>query len=376
MKRCKRCINADTRIGITFTEDGVCGPCEYFEIKRTIDWAERKKQLHALCDKYRLKDGRWDCVIPVSGGKDSSTVAWKMKHDYGMNPLCVMNCAAAPSEIGEKNFNSFIASGFDCIKQFTNKRVRNILARRSLIEYGDCRLPDLYGKYSAPYRMAIAYKIPLIIYGEDANVEYGGSAKTRFQPIMDYSFAADNIWKRRDIFKLVDGEEITIKDMNPYLFPNKEEANFIVYTHFSYFENWVSYENYQLSKEKCGYSVAFKRSPGTYTNWASLDDYHEDFHYYWMWAKFGTCRATSDAAHDVREGRITREQGLEYVMKYDGEFPERYFEQFLDDLQITKKEFWDAFDKFRNLDIWEKKNGKWQLKDPTRGFGKETEKYL
>jgi len=135
--------------------------------------------------------------------------------------------------------------------------------------------------------------------------------------------------------------------------------------HLSYFDNWQPYQHYELAKEKTGFTAAEERQEGTYTNYASLDDQHDGIHYFMMYPKFGICRATSDAAHEIREGRITREEGLALVQRYDGEFPNKYFSNFLKDADMTEAEFWQVVEKFVNKDVWEQVGDKeWKLTDP------------
>lgn len=367
MKRCKKCVMADTRPRITFDEEGVCSACRHWEIKdNVIDWDARKKELEKLCDKYRSKDGSYDCIVPVSGGKDSSYIAWKLKHEFGMHPLCVTFAGGEETEIGQKNLKSFINSGFDVIKIIPNDKVRRVFTRRAFIEFGDPFLPFIYGQMAGPFRIAVQFKIPLIFYGEDGEVEYGGTTESTNNVEFGSNFVKKYLYSGQEVLKWVDGEEIRELDLQPYMFPTEEELKEtgVFAVHLSYFDNWQPYKHYELAKEKCGYSPIEGRSEGTYTNFASLDDKHDGIHYYMMYPKFGTARATSDAAHEIREHRITREEGIELVKKYDGEFPKKHFKEFLDYIDMSEEEFWEVVEKFRNKDIWEKVDNNWKLKDP------------
>jgi len=364
MRYCKRCVVADTRPRITFDEEGVCNPCRHWERKeKVIDWEARKRELIEICDKYRSKDGSYDCVVPVSGGKDSSYVAWKIKHEFGMHPLCVTFAGNEDTEIGMKNLKSFIDSGFDHILITPNRAVRRKFVRKTFIEFGDPFLPFIYGQDAGPIRIAVQYNIPLLFYGEDGEVEYGGSTETANRPDYDLEWLEKCGFSGQDILKWVD-DEISVADLQPYMLPPEEEMRRVglILLHFSYFENWQPYQHYELAKEKCGFTPLEGRSEGTFTNFASLDDKHDGIHYYMMYPKFGICRATSDAAHEIREHRITREQGVELVKKYDGEFPKKYFKEFLEYVNMTEDEFWEVVEKFRNKDIWEKVGGEWKLK--------------
>jgi len=223
MKRCRKCVIADTRPRITFDEEGVCAPCRHWENKANgIDWSARKRELKGLCDKYRSKDGSYDCVVPASGGKDSAYVAWKLKHEYGMNPLTVTFAGNGDTEIGQRNFKNFINSGFDNILVTPNGAVRNKIVRKTFIEFGDPFLPFIYGQMAAPFRIAVQFNIPLIVYGEDGEVEYGGSTKYANNPVFDSEFVHKLGFSGQSVLKWVD-DEITVADLQPYLFPTEEE---------------------------------------------------------------------------------------------------------------------------------------------------------
>lgn len=357
---------ADTRPRITFDEEGVCSACRHWEDKENvIDWDFRKKELEALCDKYRSKDGSYDCVVPVSGGKDSSYVAWKVKHEYGMNPLTVTFAGNKDTEIGQKNLRSLIDSGVDNILITPNGVVNKKLIRKTFIEFGDPFLPFVYGVLSAPFRIAVQFNIPLIFYSEDGDAEYGGSTKNANKAEFDLEYINKLLFSGQSVLKWLD-EEITMADLQPYLLPAEEELKRVgvAPVHLSYYENWQPYKHYEFVKEKTGFTPLEGRSEGTYTNFASLDDKHDGIHYFMMYPKFGTCRATSDAAHEIREGRTTREEGLELVQKYDGEFPKQYFNGFLEDIDMTEEEFWQVVESFINKDIWEQVDDKeWKLRD-------------
>lgn len=367
MRRCKKCVMADTRPRITLDKEGVCAPCRHWERKeKEIDWNARREELKQVCDEYRRKDGKYDCVIPVSGGKDSAYVAWKIKHEFGMHPLCVTFAGDGYTEIGRKNLDDFIASGFDHVLITPNGRIHKKFVKKTFIEFGDCFLPFIYGQMAGPFRIAVQYKIPLIIYGEDGEVEYGGVTKNADRAEFSEEFVKKYLYSTQGLEKWVD-DEISLSDLQIYMFPSAEELKRvgIKAVHFSYYDNWQPYKHYLFAKEHTGYTALEGRSEGTYTNYASLDDIYDGFHYYLMYPKFGWCRATSDAAHEIREHRITREEGIEFVRKYDGEFPKEYFKVFLRDMKMSEKEFWEVVESFINPAVWEPVGDKeWESKDP------------
>lgn len=366
LKRCVKCGMANTRPRLEFDSDGVCGACRHWERKDKIDWENRKQELMKICDKFRSDGTKYDCVIPVSGGKDSSYVAWKMKHEFNMHPLCVTFASNGPStEIGLKNLNNFIKSGFDHILISPNEEIRREFVKRTTEGFGDPFLVFVYGQYAAPLRIAVNYDIPLVVYGEDGEAEYGGTRDYSNSATFDEKFMTKYLLTGQQLEKWTDGK-IKIDDLRPYIIPtDKEMKNHNIYlTHYSYFDNWQPNKNYKLAREKCGFEPKEGRSEGTYTNFASLDDRVDGFHYWFMFLKFGFCRATSDAAHEVREGIISREEAIKLIQKYDGEFPWEYFDYYLDYINITEDEFWEIAKKYVNEDIWKPiGNNKWKLMD-------------
>jgi len=367
MRYCKKCIIPDTRNRITFDENGVCSACRYAEDKKSIDWEQRRKEFEELLNKYRSKNGEYDCIIPCSGGKDSATVAYKMKYKYGMNPLLVTVPPCLYTDVGRRNLESLIDRGFDHIMYTTNPEVGRKLARKLFIEKGDHFIPWVQVVYAAPLRIAVKFNIPLIIYGEDGEREYGGAYKER-----KYSGQISKEDIKKYYLRGNDPEEwleegITKKDLEPYFLPSVEDLERVGVRpiHFGHFTKWNPCENYLFAKEHTGFQPREGRSWGTYTNYASLDDKTDEFHYYPIWLKFGFCRTTSDACHEIRDGQITREKAVELAKKYDGNFPsQESLKEFLEYIRMDEKEFQEVLEKFRNHDIWEKVDGEWKIKNP------------
>ena len=186
---CKKCVLSNQRPRTMFNEEGICAPCLYAEFKKTgIDWDKREKELENLCGKHRSKDGSWDVVVPGSGGKDSAYVSLMLKEKYGMNPLTVTWASSLYTEIGRKNFDAFISSGFDNILGTPNGEIHRKLSKITFTEFGDNFLPFAYGQISFPIQTAVRYKIPLIFFGEDGDVEYGGSFDRFDKPNLDFQY--------------------------------------------------------------------------------------------------------------------------------------------------------------------------------------------
>ncbi len=371
---CTKCVMSNQRPRITFDDEGVCSACHYAETKsKTIDWDTRKRQFQELCDRHRSKDGSWDVIVPCSGGKDSSRIAHQLKHDYRMHPLCVTFSPPVYSEIGWKNLRAFIDSGFDHILISPSGTINKALSKASFIHLGDHNEIFDHGQMSAPFRVAAENNIKLVIYGENGEAEYGGTSDNNDKPGMPwndfdrtyYSISLDyliNITKEMGYFT----EPITSKSFDAYSMPPLEELERLgIEMHwFAYYHFWVPQDNFYYAAKHTGFEANPNgRTTGTYSKYAQLDDYTDAFLYFMMFIKYGFGRTTSDAAHEVRDGHITREEAVELVRRYDGEFPEKELDIFLNYIGISVDEFWEAVDKFRLPHIWAKMDTNWKLKN-------------
>ena len=364
MQYCTKCLNISTRPRISFNKEGVCNACLWAEIKRTtVDWRARWHKLEELCDKYRCNDGsNWDIIVPCSGGKDSSYVAWRLKHDLGMHPLCVTLLPQFQTEIGRSNLENFKKSGFDHITITPNPKIYRRLAKKGFKEQGRPKLPFVTGISTVTMKIAIKFSIPFVIYGEEGESEYGGAMTQAHRPKIDREYLVKYYYSGYDTTGYL--EDFTKDELRWWLFPSDEEMKKIDLfpTHWSHYESWDPLLHAELARKKCGLQTADGLSEGTFTNYAQLDDVLQDLHAYMMFIKFGFGRTTSDAGIEIRAGRMTREKGVEFVKKYDGIFPEKYLQDFLDYFEMTEKEFWQVVDSFANRKVLEKVNNRWRLK--------------
>lgn len=375
VKFCKRCVISNQRPRIVFDEEGICNACRHAERKKNeIDWAAREKELKQLCDKYRRNDGWWDVMVPGSGGKDSAYVAHLLKHEYGMNPLCVTWAPFKYTDIGFENFINFAGSGFTTIAGYANGKVHRKFARVAFEEVGDNFLPFTWGQHSFVYHMAIRYNINLVFFGELADLEYGGDPKFKDLPDIPMEHWAITYWKGTTVDDLVayalehkdyfNEDDFHQSDLIFYRPPDIKEMrkNIIDIRWMSSYHNWIPQENYYYAAEHTGFKANPERSEGTYSKYASLDDRLDGLHYYLMFIKFGIGRATSDAAHEIRDGHITREEGVALVKKFDGEAPTKYLQEMLEYLDIDKEHYWKVIDSFRLPHIWKKVGREWKLR--------------
>lgn len=361
---CRKCTISNQRPRITFDEHGVCSACNFAEFKRAkFDWKERDRELQTLCDRHRRYDGSYDVIVPCSGGKDGGFVAHQLKFHYGMNPLTVTWAPLLPTDIGRQNLHNFIQSGFDNVLGTPNGTVTRRLTNLSFVHLGDPFQPFIYGQTNFPLRMAVQHGVSLIMYGENGEVEYGGDMKNAFRPTRDiqdhdkhyFSGLPPEFWLEHGI---------TQRDIAPFMSPKYEQVvrNNTEIHFFGYYKMWDPQENFYYCQENTGFTPNPERTEGTYSKYASLDDRIDGYHYYLAFIKFGIGRATSDTAHEIRDGKITREEGVALVKKYDGEFPRKYYREFLDYCEITDEQFNEVIDSWRAEHLWKRENGVWKLR--------------
>lgn len=375
---CKKCVTSNQRPRITFDDEGICGACRYAEEKELIDWKSREEQLRDLLDKHRSKDGSFDVIVPASGGKDSGFVAHELKHKYGMTPLTVTWAPFTFTDIGRKNFDRFIQSGFDNLMFSPNGEFHRKLSRVAFDVKGDHWEPFAFGQKSIAFQIAVKFGIPLIFYGENGEVEYGGDKKNKDKPFESVKDWERLYFKGAGVRKLVDvgqeagiikPEEVKSGALSIYEAPPLEQIDALgAEMHwYSYYKKWTPQENFYYASEHTGFEPnPDGRSEGTYSKYASLDDKTDGFHWYLGFIKFGMGRATRDASMEIRSGHIDREEAVALVNRYDGEFPKKWFPHFLEYLDIDEEHFWKICDGYRLDHIWDKRDGKWCLKHPVK----------
>lgn len=356
---------SDKKNTIAFDEHGVCCACNFAEYKKTIDWDEREQQLLRLLDKHRSKDGSYDVIVPGSGGKDSCFVSHQLKHEYGMHPLTVTWAPHLYTDVGWRNMQNWIHSGFDNVLVTPNGKVHSLLTKLAFENLGHPFQPFVIGQANMAPNIAVKLNIPLIFYGENG-AEYGNTSRDVHSPLRPLPVSSDN-----PFFGGVSAQELIGKgmiapgDLDIYLPPPMEKMQRMgLEAHFlGYYKNWSPQDNYYYVSERMKFEAnPDGRSEGTYSKYASLDDKIDGFHYFTTFIKFGIGRATYDASQEIRDGRITREEGVALVRRYDGEFPQKYFQDFLEYIDISEERFWELIDSFRSLHLWEKTGEGWRLK--------------
>jgi len=371
---CKRCVTSNQRPRIGFDDQGVCSACGYAAKKETsFDWDERARMLKDLLDRHRSKDGSYDVIVPSSGGKDSGYVAHQLKEEFGMHPLTVTWAPFLYTDIGRKNYDNFVQSGFDNIFFYPNGIIHRKLSRVAFECNGDAWDPFAWGQKGFAFQMALKFKIPLIFYGENGELEYGGTLKYENKPYEDVNDFKDIYFRGNGVEELAvighdhnvfSDDEIKNNAFDIYKIPDMDliDKSGIQMHWFSFYKKWIPQENYYYAVENTDFETNPERSEGTYTKYSSIDDKTDGFHFWLGYLKFGMGRTTRDASMEVRSNHISREEAIALVNRYDGEFPKKYFQQFLQYLGLNEERFREITDSIRTPHLWEKKDGKWILK--------------
>ncbi|QIP01746.1 N-acetyl sugar amidotransferase [Bradyrhizobium symbiodeficiens] len=363
-------VSGEAKATISFGEDGICDACRYNQLKQgSISWEERENELLAVLDRYRRTDGRYDVIVPGSGGKDSAFTAHVLKYKYGMNPLTVTWAPHKYTEIGWKNFENWMhVGGLDNILFTPNGRLHRHLTRLAFVNLLHPFQPFIVGQRIIGPAMARRFGVQLVMYGEN-QAEYGNKAQENFKPTMDRKFfsAGDPrslVLGGVTIDDIIKEGTFKIADFAPYIPPSIEELDQggVDVHYLGYYLKWDPQECYYYAVENTGFQANSERTEGTYSKYSSIDDRIDMFHYYTTLIKFGIGRATYDAAQEIRNEKITREEGVALVRKFDQEFPRKYFGEFLDYIGLSEAEFVATVDKFRSPHLWEKVDGEWRLR--------------
>lgn len=354
IRYCKRCLFPETKPDLHFNEEGVCSACVAAESKdKGIDWEQRERDFHTIIDKFRLKDDEigYDCLIPVSGGKDSTYQAYFMKEVCGMNPLCVCFETTMVTELGQRNLDNISKMGIDVIHFKKNHPAYKSMVKEGFIRVGDEMWPNHVGIFTVPINIAVKFKIPLIIWGENPQQEYGGPLESieKNQLTRRWLEEFGGLLGNR-IQDMIGVDGLTAKDLTPYFYPSDEELAEVGVTglFLGHYFFWDARKQLEVIKEH-GFAVK-EDGPieGTYTNYENLDEQLVGLHDYLKFVKYGFGRATDHACIDIRNKRLTREEGKKLVEEYDGKYPHLSVKAFIEYSGMTKEEIDEIIDSYTN----------------------------
>jgi N-acetyl sugar amidotransferase len=383
---CKKCVISNQRPSssvefknhqgekknvIHFDDEGICSACRYQDEKETnINWEERDRSLVSLLNNFKRSDGGYDVIVPGSGGKDSAFTAHILKYKYGMNPLTVTWSPHLYTDIGFTNFQNWMhVGGLDNILYTPNGILHRELTRNAFLNLLHPFQPFIIGQRIIGPAMAKKFGVKLVMYGEN-QAEYGNAIEENQNALMNMDFfSSDNpeelLFGGIKLKEYIKDDKYSLNDFAPYIAPDKKDlmqAGIEVH-YLGYYLKWDPQECYYYSVDNTGFEANPVRTEGTYSKYSSIDDKIDPFHYFTTLIKFGLGRCSYDAAQEVRNDKITREEAVYLVQKYDEEFPAKFFPEFIQYLGITEDDFWETVEKFRSQHLWQKHNNNWVLKN-------------
>jgi len=383
---CKKCVisnqrpsstiefkadSGDKKKVINFNDDMICSACTYHAEKEfNINWNDRENRLLELLSKFRKTDGSYDVIVPGSGGKDSAYASHILKYKYGMNPLTVTWAPHLYTDIGFRNFQEWMhTGGLDNILFTPNGKLHRLMTKHAFHNLLHPFQPFIIGQRIIGPMLAKRFGVKLVMYGEN-QAEYGNAIEENKNPIMSMDFFSttqldDLKFGGLSIAEYINQFDFKLADFAPYIAPTNDDlikAGTEVH-YLGYYLKWDPQECYYYAVDNTGFQANTERTEGSYSKYSSIDDKIDPFHYYTTLIKFGIGRTTYDAAQEVRNDKITREEAIYLVTKYDTEFPSKYFQEFLEYIDTTEQEFWEVINKHRSPHIWKKNNnGEWGLR--------------
>jgi len=358
IRYCTRCVMPETKPDLFIDEEGVCNACRNYEHRAEIDYDARLSELKTILDRYRSKDGsNYDCVIGVSGGKDSTVQVLRML-EMGMNPLCVTATTDMLSDIGRRNLDNIKELGADLFEVSVDPVVRRKINRIALEQVGDISWPEHVTIFTIPVRLAVQFRIPLIVWGENPQHEYGGPAAA----------VKDNTLTRRwleefggllglRVSDLIGVEGIQPRDLIQYTYPTDAQLQDVGVTgiFLGYYVPWDGYAN-ALTAQAHGFETYHTTIEGSMVNYENLDNIQTGIHDYFKYLKFAFGRATDLACMHVRRGRLRREDAINIVRRLDGRFPHTYLgvpiQNVLDEMDMSHDEFVRICDRYTNRKLF------------------------
>lgn len=358
IRYCTHCVMPETKPDILFDDQGVCNACRNFERRVDVDWSARKHELLEVLGRYRSPDrSNYDCIIPVSGGKDSTYQTIRML-ELGMNPLCVTATTDKLSEIGRRNIENLKSLGVDYVEVTPNPVARRRINRLALTQVGDISWPEHVLIFTVPVRLAVAMRVPLIVWGENSQNEYGGPAAA----------AEDHVLTRRWLEEFGGLLGLRVSDLPgqggiephhlvQYTYPTDEQLADVGVTgiFLGYFLPWDGFTN-ALFAQAYGFETYPKPVEGSLVNYENLDNVQTGIHDYFKFLKYGFGRATDLACMHVRRGRLSRKDAMDLVRRHDGRFPAVYLghsiEEVLSEIDVTVEEFHRVCDRFTNKKLF------------------------
>jgi N-acetyl sugar amidotransferase len=354
IRYCTRCLYPETKPDLWFDDRGICSACLSHERRTQVDWAARAREFKEVTDRYHSRDGsNYDALVPVSGGKDSTYQVLRLL-EHGLNPLCVTATTDSLTPIGRRNLENIRSLGVDHIEITVNPVLRKRINRLALTEIGDISWPEHVMIFTVPVRVATQLRVPLIVWGENSQNEYGGPAAAAENSTLNRRWLEEfgGLLGLR-VSDIAGHNGIERRNLIQYTYPADAElkAAGVTGIFLGYYFPWDGYQN-ALVAQANGFETWPQIVEGSLANYENLDNYQTGIHDYFKYLKYGFGRATDIANNHIRRGRLTRQDALRLVNKHDGKFPWTYLgrriEEILAEIGMTLDEFHLVCDRFTN----------------------------
>ena len=361
MRFCKNCILPDTRPNLIISEDGICNACKTHLRKPNIDWSERKSKFVQVVHDAKARCKGYDCLIPVSGGKDSTWQVIKCL-EYDLNPLAVTWKTPARTQLGQENLDNLVSLGVDHIDYQVNPKVEAKFLLKALEKYGATAIPQHMAIFSIPLKIAVRFEIPIVVWGENSAFEYGGTEEDQ------KGYKLDSHWLKK--FGVTQGtsardwisDDLSEKELIPYFGPTDEELEKadVLSVFMGYYFPWDVEISLKVAQDN-GFKLRKEGPRVGYYNYADIDCDFMSIHHWMKWYKFGFTRTMDNLSLEIRNGRMTRDHAIELLKKRGNETPYDDIEKFCEFVGISKNQFFNICNQFRNKNIWSKQNSKWTI---------------
>lgn len=360
MRYCRLCVLPDTRPNLRFGADGVCEACRLHGRREAVDWRARARDFRKVVAAAKRRSKGWDCLIPVSGGKDST---WQVVTclKAGLKPLAVTWKTPARTELGRRNLENLVRLGVDHADWQVNPKVEARFMWKAFERYGSTAIPMHMALFNIPLTMAVRYRIPLVIWGENSAVEYGGETAVK-------GHALDADWLRR--YGVTHGttaedwvsKDLTRRDLAPYFGPSAGElkAAGVRAVFLGHYFRWDPEKTAKVAMAH-GFSARPEGARTGLYDFADLDDDFISIHHWLKWHKFGFTRTFDNLSLEIRNGRLTRAKAVEFLRRRGDETPSSDIAKFCAFAGKTPKAFHAVAERFRNRRIWKKVRGRWTI---------------
>lgn len=361
LRYCRLCVLPDSRPNLDFDADGVCHACRTHAQRLRIDWAARERDFRALADGVKRRAGGYDCVVPVSGGKDSTWQVLKCL-EHGLRPLAVTWKTPARTTIGQRNLDNLVSLGVDHIDWQVSPKVEARFMLKAFERFGSTAIPMHLAIFSMPLRIAVDFGIPLVVWGENSAVEYGNAETAEVGHRLDRAWLkAYGVTHGTSAADWAD-EELSVKDLAAYFGPDPDalEARGTRAIFLGHYFAWDPETSHAAARAH-GFRTNAEGSRTGYYDFADIDDDLISIHHWMKWYKFGFTRLFDNLALEIRNGRMTRARAIEVIREAGDQTPLKDIEKFCSFAGISPARFFEIAGRFRNRGIWLQKDGTWTI---------------